>query len=45
MSNSISNIRKGNKISGGDNNENSATSKVRKLNPIDANYGDIDIDY
>jgi len=32
--NSISNIRKGNKISGGDNSDISATAKVRKLGTI-----------
>jgi len=45
MTNSISNIRKGNSIKGGDNSENGATAKVRKLNPIDAEYGDIDNDF
>jgi len=36
--------RSGNKISGGDNSENQATAKVRRLNPIDAEYGDIDVE-
>jgi len=36
--------RKGNSIKGGDNSENQATAKVRRLNPIDAEYGDIDVE-
>jgi len=36
--------RKGNSISGGDNSDISATAKVRKLNPIDAEYGDQDVE-
>jgi len=34
--------RKGNSISGGDNSENQATAKVRKISPIDAELGDED---
>jgi len=42
MSNSISNIRKSDSIKGSNDNDISATNKVRSRNPIDADYGDLD---
>jgi len=38
----IRNIRKSDSIKGSNDNDISATNKVRKINPIDADYGDID---